>query len=211
VVDRIWVVLGALDSWSEKYFQFAAAMRATLTAHAAYFNALVLGTSVGRSREEDVAWLITKNRDLLTFDARRHFSMTLLPDLDTDLPPLAPDMERPLEMLINRSRLLSGSFRYVSEAAIGDGVVREWISLVCRAPFDPQHGLFSPCPHNRRRFFLNLGKLISFPFPPSDTYIQNCGRSNAIFHDSYIHILLWKQLPLERIHCTSSTSISQDG
>jgi E3 ubiquitin-protein ligase NEDD4 len=177
-VDRIWVVLGALDSWSETHAQFAAAMRDTLMAHAAYFNALVLGTSAGRSRQDDMAHIVSKHRDILGVEARRHFSKAMLPELDADLSPL--DMERPLEVLIYRSRLLSESFWYiysatrdelhagldvefVNEEAIGDGVTREWVTLVCRALFDPQQGLFSPCPHNRRRFFLNPGKLICFP------------------------------------------------
>uniref|UniRef100_A0ACD5ZS96 Uncharacterized protein n=1 Tax=Avena sativa TaxID=4498 RepID=A0ACD5ZS96_AVESA len=174
-VDRIWAVLDALESWSEKHGQFAAAMRATLVAHAAYLNALVLGTSAGRSRQDDIIRIVASHRDLLGAEARRHFSTAMLPEPDSYLPPLDPDTDterRPLEMLIDRSRLLSDSFRYVSEAArgelhadlniqfvdeeaVGDGVVREWISLVFRALFNPQHGLFSPCPHNRRRFFLN--------------------------------------------------------
>ncbi|XP_047044555.1 E3 ubiquitin-protein ligase UPL5-like [Lolium rigidum] len=169
-VDRIWVVLDALDSWSETHGQFAAAMRDTLMAHAAYFNALVLGTSAGRSRQDDMARIVSKHRDILGVEARRHFSMAMLPELDADLSPL--DMERPLEMLIYRSQLLFESLLYIStatrdelhagldvefvnEEAIGDGVAREWVTLVCRALFDPQQGLFSPCPHNRRRFFLN--------------------------------------------------------
>lgn len=211
VVDRIWVMLGALDSWSEKYVQFAAAMQAMLMAHAAYLNALVLGTSAGRSRQEDVARVITKNRDLLGAEARRHFSMALLPELEADLPPLDPDMELPLEMVIDRSRLLSGSFRYVSEAgrgklhagldvefvneeAIGDGVTREWISLVCRALFDPQHGLFSPCPHNRRRFFLNAAA--SGADPLHLKYCDFAGRmiGLALTHNVQVGILLDRTL-----------------
>ncbi|XP_047044511.1 E3 ubiquitin-protein ligase UPL5-like [Lolium rigidum] len=144
-VDRIWVVLDALDSWSETHGQFAAAMRDTLMAHAAYFNALVLGTSAGRSRQDDMARIVSKHRDILGVEARRHFSMAMLPELDADLSPL--DMERPLEVLIYRSQLLFESLLYIStatrdelhagldvefvnEEAIGDGVAREWVTLV---------------------------------------------------------------------------------
>ena len=79
---------------------------------------------------------------------------------------LFDDEPHALEMLIDRSQLLTDSLRYVSEAAshvlhgrlfvefldeeaIGEGVAREWISLVCRALFDPRHGLFSSCPRDR--------------------------------------------------------------
>ena len=80
-----------------------------------------------------------------------------------------------LEMLIDRSNLLAESFEYISgavpsslqaglymefkdENATGPGVLREWVSLVCQAIFDPENGLYVACPLNRRRFYPSAGK-----------------------------------------------------
>ncbi|XBH99636.1 hypothetical protein VPH35_128907 [Triticum aestivum] len=174
MVDSIWVVLGQLDMWSVTDRHFAGAIRATCTAHAAYLNALVLGTSADRSRCKDIGRIVVKHKDLLGFEVRMHFARAMLPEMDATSSALMlfDDEPHALEMLIDRSQLLTDSLRYVSEAAshvlhgrlfvefldeeaIGEGVAREWISLVCRALFDPRHGLFSPCPRDRRRFFLN--------------------------------------------------------
>ncbi|KAF7095271.1 hypothetical protein CFC21_097476 [Triticum aestivum] len=173
-VDSIWVVLGQLDMWSVTDCHLAGAIRATCTAHAACLNALVLGTSADRSRCKDIGRIVVKHKDLLGFEVRMHFARAMLPEMDatSSVFMLFDDEPHALEMLIDRSQLLPDSFRYVSEAAshvlhgrlfvefldeeaLGEGVAREWISLVCRALFDPRHGLFSPCPRDQQRFFLN--------------------------------------------------------
>ncbi|XBI09339.1 hypothetical protein VPH35_136913 [Triticum aestivum] len=141
--------------WSVTDRHLAGAIRATCTAHAACLNALVLGTSADRSRCMDIGRIVVKHKDLLG---------AMLPEMDATSSALMlfDDEPHALEMLIDWSQLLPDSFRYVSEAAshvlhgaIGEGVAREWISLVCHALFDPRHGLFSSCPRERRRFFLN--------------------------------------------------------
>ncbi|XBI09338.1 hypothetical protein VPH35_136912 [Triticum aestivum] len=157
--------------WSVTDRHLAGAIRATCTAHAACLNALVLGTSADRSRCKDIGRIVVKHKDLLG---------AMLPEMDATSSAfmLFDDEPHALEMLIDRSQLLPDSFRYVSEAAshvlhgrmfvefqdeeaIGEGVAREWISLVCRALFDPRHGLFSSCPRDREAEVLRFcGRMI---------------------------------------------------
>lgn len=72
-------------------------------------------------------------------------------------------------VLVNWSQLLVESFWNIEEAqlhaglfvkfkheeATGLGVMREWFCLVCHALFHLRALLFSACPQDRRRFFLN--------------------------------------------------------
>ncbi|PVH37148.1 hypothetical protein PAHAL_6G256800 [Panicum hallii] len=158
----VWAVLAELDAWPD----LRQAMRTTLAAHATAVTALVL--SAGRELCWDIRW-ITRHRDLLESEARRHLAMATLPD-----PELVAGIDAPPhEMLIDRARLLSDSFAYIAlatpgalisaalvvafkhEQATGPGVLREWFCLVCQGLFNPRLVLFSPCPRDRRRFFVN--------------------------------------------------------
>ncbi|KAF8690169.1 hypothetical protein HU200_041412 [Digitaria exilis] len=154
--DSVWEILAVLDAWSSEQdarWLLRRALRATLAEHAAAVTALVL--SAGREvMRMDGRW-ITRHRDLLPFEARRHLAMAVLPEIVTGVhaPP-------PYEMLIDRSQLLPESFGYIArvtprelpagmsvafmhEEAAGPGVLREWFCLVCQALFNPSLGLFS--------------------------------------------------------------------
>ncbi|KAL6644575.1 hypothetical protein ACP70R_016183 [Stipagrostis hirtigluma subsp. patula] len=161
-LPTVWGVLAELDAWSEldSWPELRHALRATLAAHTAAVTALVLGA--GREWNQKIRW-ITRHRDVLTFEARRHLAMAMLPE------PTAGSVHG---MRIDRSQLLPESFaciasstrdelrRYLSvefkhEQATGPGVLREWFCLVCQELFNPRLPLFSACPHDRRRFFIN--------------------------------------------------------
>ncbi|PNT68379.1 hypothetical protein BRADI_3g39795v3 [Brachypodium distachyon] len=175
MVNTLWVLLATVDSWTDVRSDhiLLAGLRETIRARAARLNALVLGTGAARSRQEDVVRLSPRLKRVLWFDARRHLAAAMLP-----MPLSGSDSEhlpQPFELLVDRTRLLENSFVCVSRASRHEllnckltvrflheeashsqaGVTREWLVLVCRALFDPQLTLFCPCPHNRRRFFLN--------------------------------------------------------
>nr|CAB3481367.1 unnamed protein product [Digitaria exilis] len=160
----VWAVLAELDAWPDVYH----AMRTTLAAHAPVVTALVLSLSTGREVSQNARW-ITRHRDILESKARRHLAMAMLPELVTGGGVGAPP---PFEMLIDRAWLLPDSFGYIAHAtprdlrgamsvafkheqANGPGVLREWFCLVCQALFNPRLVLFSACPYDRRRFFVN--------------------------------------------------------
>jgi E3 ubiquitin-protein ligase NEDD4 len=163
----VLAVLAELDAWPGLHEMVGA----TLKAHPTAVTALVL--SAGRELNGNTRW-ITKHRDVLEFEARRHLAMAMLPE-----PVTGRDAPPPHEMLIDRSRLLSDSFGYIAlatpralraaavvvafkhEQAAGPGVLREWFCLVCQALFNPCLVLFSPCPHDRRRFFVNPSEFAS--------------------------------------------------
>ena len=165
-LHSVWAVLAELDAWSDVHH----AMRTTLAAHPRAVTALVL--SAGSELSETIRW-ITRHRDLLEFEARRQLAMAMLPELvrGANAPP-------PHEMLIDRGRLLPDSFGYIAHAtpqelravlsvafkheqATGPGVLREWFCLVCQALFNPRLVLFSACPQDRRRFFINPSEFAS--------------------------------------------------
>ncbi|OEL20507.1 E3 ubiquitin-protein ligase UPL5 [Dichanthelium oligosanthes] len=194
----VWAVLAELDAWSDVHH----AMRTTLAAHATAATALVLSAG----REFNIRW-ITRYRDLLEFEARRHLAMAMLPELVTgsDAPP-------PHQMLIDRSRLLLDSFVYIAHAtpqelgsalfvefrheqATGPGVLREWFSLVCQALFKPRV-LFSACPHNRRRLFVNPTSVVD---PLHLQYFKFSGRiiALALIHKIQVGVFFDRTLFLQ--------------
>lgn len=168
-LQAVWTVLTELELWSEVVVvevlpELCRNLRGTLAAHKAAITALVV--SVDRNWIDNIRW-ISKHRDLLAFEARRHLAWTLLPELETSI-----DAEMPHTVLVNRSQVLVDSFRSIvqatpqrlhaglfvkfkDEVAIGPGVMREWFCLVCHELFNPRGLLFSACPQDRRRFFLN--------------------------------------------------------
>ncbi|CAO2173318.1 unnamed protein product [Urochloa humidicola] len=186
----VWAILGELDAWPEHHD----AMRAAVAAHARAVTALVL--SAGSELGESIRW-IAKHRDLLEFEARRHLAMAMLPEIARciDAPP-------PYELLVDRARLLPDSFGYVAHAtprelraamsvafkdeqAMGPGVRREWFCLVCQALFNPRLVLFSACPYDRRRFFINPTSVVD---PLHLEYFEFAGRMIALALRHRIHV-----------------------
>ncbi|CAL5001333.1 unnamed protein product [Urochloa decumbens] len=186
----IWAVLAELDAWPEHHD----AMRATLAAHARAVTALVL--SAGSELGESIRW-VTRHRDVLEFEARRHLAMAMLPELARGIgaPP-------PYQLLVDRARLLPDSFGYVAHAtsremraalsvafkheqATGPGVLREWFCLVCQALFNPRLVLFSACPYDRRRFFINPTSVVD---PLHLEYFEFAGRMIALALRHTIHV-----------------------
>ncbi|KAL6655355.1 hypothetical protein ACP70R_006181 [Stipagrostis hirtigluma subsp. patula] len=158
--SHVLTMLTELNSISEIYEDVAHNLQLVLMAHRAPLNALVRCSK----RNEHLYWL-AKHKRLLCFEARRNLVFMMLPEGKDDFVELH-------EMLIDRSHLLDESFGYITQAkanelhgglfmefkneeATGPGVLREWFCLVCQALFSPQQVLFSPCPEDRRRFYLN--------------------------------------------------------
>ncbi|XP_062200013.1 E3 ubiquitin-protein ligase UPL5-like [Phragmites australis] len=158
--SHILAVLTELDFISAIYEDVAHNLQLVLLAHKAPLNALVRCSK----RNEHLHWL-AKHKNLLSFEARRNLVFMMLPEGKDEFGELH-------EMLIDRSHLLDESFEYItrakrtelhgglfmefkSEEATGPGVLREWFCLVCQALFSPKQVLFSPCPEDKRRFYLN--------------------------------------------------------
>ncbi|CAO2173319.1 unnamed protein product [Urochloa humidicola] len=192
----VWAVLSELDEWAQQdeWWVLRRALRATVTEHATAATALVM--SAGRELRMDGGW-IARHRDILPFEARRHLAMAMMPELvaGVDAPP-------PFEMLIDRSRLLPDSFGYVANAtpqelraaldvafkheqAAGPGVLREWFCLVCQALFSRDLVLFSACPRDRRRFFINPTSVVD---PLHLQYFEFAGRIFALALMHKIHV-----------------------
>ncbi|PAN36092.1 hypothetical protein PAHAL_6G256900 [Panicum hallii] len=195
----VWAVLAELDAWSQShqdaFWVLRRALRATLAEHPAAVTALVL--SAGREMRRNSSSWIARHRDLLPFEARRHLAMRMLPELVAGVhaPP-------PYEMLIDRSRLLPDSFGYIAHAtpqelgaglsvafkheqATGPGMLREWFCLVSQALFNRHLVLFSACPHDRRRFFINPTSAVD---PLHLEYFEIAGRMIALALMHKIHV-----------------------
>ncbi|GJN03915.1 hypothetical protein PR202_ga21411 [Eleusine coracana subsp. coracana] len=161
-------VLTELDAWSD----VDAAWPEISAAHAGGTEMLVLTAEAesGAEWSQTMGWVAARHRDLLSFDTRRYLAMALLPRLAA----AGSDDDARHEMLVDRSRLLADSFGSVANAApeklraglvvefrdelaTGPGVRREWFCLVFRALFSPSQVLFSACPSDRRKFFVNPG------------------------------------------------------
>ncbi|CAI9086881.1 OLC1v1020804C2 [Oldenlandia corymbosa var. corymbosa] len=121
-------------------------------------------------RDSDNMW-ISRHKEVINFEARRHLAMLLLPEMKDEYEELH-------EMLIDRSHLLAESFEYIANAnplslrgglfmefkneeATGPGVLREWFFLVCREIFNPQNALFVACPNDHRKFFPNSASKVN--------------------------------------------------
>uniref|UniRef100_A0A804QCX6 HECT-type E3 ubiquitin transferase n=2 Tax=Zea mays TaxID=4577 RepID=A0A804QCX6_MAIZE len=158
--SHILVMLTELDFIAAIYEDVGHNLQLVLLAHKAPLNALVRCSK----RNERLHWLV-KHKNLLCFEARRSLVFMMLPEGKDDFGELH-------EMLIDRSHLLDESFNYIAQAeqaelhgalfmefkneeATGPGVLREWFCLVCQALFSPKQVLFSPCPEDKRRFYLN--------------------------------------------------------
>ncbi|KAB8111065.1 E3 ubiquitin-protein ligase UPL5 isoform X2 [Oryza sativa Japonica Group] len=163
--SHMLVMLTQLDFISMIYEDLAHNLRLVLLAHRDPLNALVRCSK----RNEHLHWLV-KHKDLLCFESRRNLVLMMLPEGKDEYGELH-------EMLIDRQHLLDESFEYIiqarpselrsglfmefkNEEATGPGVLREWFCMVCQALFSPQQVLFSPCPSDRQRFFLNGRRII---------------------------------------------------
>ncbi|GJM98441.1 hypothetical protein PR202_ga15455 [Eleusine coracana subsp. coracana] len=196
--SHILTVLTQLDSISMIYEDVAHNLRLVLFAHKAPLNALVRCSK----RNEHLYWL-TKHKNLLCFEARRNLVFMMLPEGKDDFGELH-------EMLIDRSHLLDESFEYITQAkqnelrgglfmefkneeATGPGVLREWFCLVCQALFSPKQVLFSPCPEDKRRFYLNETSAVD---PLHLKYFTFAGRiiGLALMHRVQVGVVLDRTL-----------------
>ncbi|KAG2644218.1 hypothetical protein PVAP13_2KG298170 [Panicum virgatum] len=196
--SHILVVLTELDFISAIYEEVGHNLQLVLMAHRAPLNALVRCSK----RNERLHWLV-KHKNLLCFEARRNLVFMMLPEGKDDFGELH-------EMLIDRSHLLDESFNYIAQArhselrgglfmefkneeATGPGVLREWFCLVCQALFSPKQVLFSPCPEDKRRFYLNETSAVD---PLHLKYFTFAGRiiGLALMHKVQVGIVLDRTL-----------------
>ncbi|KAG2635787.1 hypothetical protein PVAP13_2NG387200 [Panicum virgatum] len=196
--SHILVVLTELDFISAIYEDVGHNLQLVLMAHRAPLNALVRCSK----RNERLHWLV-KHKNLLCFEARRNLAFMMLPEGKDDFGELH-------EMLIDRSHLLDESFNYIAQArhselrgglfmefkneeATGPGVLREWFCLVCQALFSPKQVLFSPCPEDKRRFYLNETSAVD---PLHLKYFTFAGRiiGLALMHKVQVGIVLDRTL-----------------
>jgi E3 ubiquitin-protein ligase NEDD4 len=192
--SHILTVLTQLDSVSAIYEEVAHNLQLVLLAHKASLNALIRCSK----RNEHLYWL-AKHKNLLCFEARRNLVFMMLPGGKDDFGELH-------EMLIDRSHLLDESFEYITQAkqselhggifmefkneeATGPGVLREWFCLVCQALFSPKQVLFSPCPEDKRRFYLNETSAVD---PLHLKYFTFAGRiiGLALMHKVQVGVVL---------------------
>ncbi|KAL5220769.1 hypothetical protein ABZP36_025482 [Zizania latifolia] len=198
-MHSVLTALRVIDSLSEiKTTSAVGALRATLVARRAAVDALV--RSVGRNggRQVSVRWLV-RHKDVLTFTKRKHLAVSTLPERSLD------DDEHisHLEVVIHRSRLVEDSFVYLAEMnpdflrrglsvefehedAVGEGVLREWLCLVCQALFTHQRSLFSACPHDKRSTShgSNAPELAGEPVT-----LDDIADADPFFHQSCVKIL----------------------
>ncbi|GJN15807.1 hypothetical protein PR202_gb02749 [Eleusine coracana subsp. coracana] len=204
------VVLAELDAWSDvdaAWPESGHALRPTLAAHAVETEILVL--TAGSEWSQTMGWVAARHRDLLHFDTRRHLAMALLPKLAA----AGSGDDARHEMIVDRSRLLADSFASVANAApeklraglvvefrdemaTGPGVRREWFCLVFRALFSPSQVLFSACPSDRRRFFVNPASIVD---PLHLPYYEFAGRmiALALMHRIPVGVLFDRTLFLQ--------------
>ncbi|CAL5063765.1 unnamed protein product [Urochloa decumbens] len=196
--SHILVLLTELNFISAIYEDVGHNLQLVLMAHRAPLNALVRCSK----RNERLHWLV-KHKNLLCFEARRNLVFMMLPEGKDDFGELH-------EMLIDRSHLLDESFNYIAQAkhselrgglfmefkneeATGPGVLREWFCLVCQALFSPKQVLFSPCPEDKRRFYLNETSAVD---PLHLKYFTFAGRiiGLALMHKVQVGIVLDRTL-----------------
>lgn len=149
-------------------------------------------------RIDDHTWIL-EHKDVTDFEARRHLTMMMFPEVKEDYEELH-------EMLIDRAQLLAESFEYIARAepdslhgglfmefkneeATGPGVLREWFFLVCQAIFNPENALFVACPDDRRRFYPNPASKVD---PLHLDYFRFSGRviALALMHKVQVGVLL---------------------
>lgn len=196
--SHILTMLTELNLISAIYEDVGHKLQLVLLTHRDPLNALVRCSK----RNERLYWLV-KHKNLLSFDARRNLVFMMFPDGKDDYVELH-------EMLIDRSHLLDESFNYIAQAkhsdlhgglfmefkhedATGPGVLREWFCLVCQALFSPKQVLFSPCPEDKRRFYLNETSAVD---PLHLKYFTFAGRiiGLALMHKVQVGVVLDRTL-----------------
>ncbi|RZC57410.1 hypothetical protein C5167_004706, partial [Papaver somniferum] len=111
-------------------------------------------------KSDDLLWLL-EHKNSISSNSRDYLLMKMFPEVKFDF-------ENQHKMLINRSEILTESFKHLSlatstslrrglsvefrnEEAVGYGVLREWFLIICQELFDPKGSLFLACPSDRRR------------------------------------------------------------
>ncbi|OVA11117.1 HECT [Macleaya cordata] len=150
---------------------------------------------------DDHQWLL-KHKNVIDFESRTNLIMMMFPEVKQG----GEDENKLHKVLIDRSQLLTESFENIAhanpkslhsglfiefknEVATGNGVLREWLVLVCQALFNPENSLFLACPYDRRRFFPNPATNIDVD-PRHLTYYRFCGRviALALMHNIQVGI-----------------------
>ncbi|OVA11116.1 HECT [Macleaya cordata] len=150
---------------------------------------------------DDHQWLL-KHKNVIDFESRTNLIMMMFPEVKQG----GEDENKLHKVLIDRSQLLTESFENIAhanpkslhsglfiefknEVATGNGVLREWLVLVCQALFNPENSLFLACPYDRRRFFPNPAVNIDVD-PRHLTYYRFCGRviALALMHNIQVGI-----------------------
>ncbi|KAI3932178.1 hypothetical protein MKW92_038435, partial [Papaver armeniacum] len=115
-------------------------------------------------RSNDLLWLL-EHKNSISSNSRGYLLMKMFPEVKLDF-------GKQHKMLIDRSQILTDSFKHLSlktatplrsglsvefknEEAVGYGVLREWFFMICQELFNPKGSLFLACPRDCRRFFPN--------------------------------------------------------
>ncbi|MCL7034023.1 hypothetical protein MKW94_018940 [Papaver nudicaule] len=153
-------VLKVLKNFSKLYLNFEEELFSEVQAYQYQMDMLVRLSK----RSDDLLWLL-EHKNSINPITRDYLLMKMFPEVNFDF-------EKQHKMLIDRSEILAESFKHLSlgtpkslrsglsvefrnEEAVGYGVLREWIFMICQELFDPKGSLFLPCPSDRRRFFPN--------------------------------------------------------
>ncbi|KAI3952605.1 hypothetical protein MKW92_035032 [Papaver armeniacum] len=106
-------------------------------------------------KSDDLRWLL-EHKNSISSNSRDYLLMKMFPEVKLDF-------EKQHKMLIDRSQILTESFKHLSlgtsmsvrrglsvefrnEEAVGYGVLREWFFIICQELFDPKGSLFLACP-----------------------------------------------------------------
>ncbi|KAI3909346.1 hypothetical protein MKW92_045744 [Papaver armeniacum] len=118
------------------------------------------------SKRSDVLWLL-EHKDSIRSNSRSYLLMKMFPEVKFDF-------EKQHTMLIDRSQILTESFKQLSlgnsaslrrglsvefrnEEAVGYGVLREWFFMICQELFDPK----APVDNRHHSYFEFAGRVIA--------------------------------------------------
>ncbi|KAI3897616.1 hypothetical protein MKW92_013862 [Papaver armeniacum] len=125
-------------------------------------------------KSDDLRWLL-EHKNSISSNSRDYLLMKMFPEVKLDF-------EKQHKMLIDRSQILTESFKHLSlgtsmsvrrglsvefrnEEAVGYGVLREWFFIICQELFDPKGSLFLACPTpvvpRHRNYFAFAGRVIA--------------------------------------------------
>ncbi|KAI3851303.1 hypothetical protein MKX03_028823 [Papaver bracteatum] len=120
-------------------------------------------------RRDDLQWIL-EHKNSISSNSKGYLLMKMFPEVKFDF-------EKQHKMLIDRSQILTESFKNLSlgtlrslrgglsvefrnEEAVGYGVLWEWFFMICQELFDPKGSLFLACPSDCRRFFPNPAPVV---------------------------------------------------